>query len=245
MKTIGLIGGLSWESSAEYYRILNMEVARRLGGLHSAQSLLFSVDFAEIEALQHEGRWDEATAQMIEAAQRVERGGADCLLICSNTMHRMADAVQERISIPLLHIADATGERIRERGLTTVGLLGTRFTMEQDFYRGRLGSRYGLDVLIPEERERQVVHDVIYSELVRGEIRSASREAYQQIIAHLIERGAQGIILGCTEIMLLITQEDSTAPIFDTTTLHAQAAVDFALAPAPTSGSAAEAARQP
>jgi aspartate racemase len=233
MKTIGLIGGMSWESSAEYYRIINEEVVRRLGGLHSAQILLFSVDFAEIETLQHEGKWDEATVHMIEAAQRIERGGAECVLICTNTMHRMAEAVQEQIAIPLLHIADATGERIREQGLTTVGLLGTRFTMEQDFYRGRLQARYGLEVLIPETGERQVVHEVIYGELVRGEVRPTSREAYRRIIAHLVAQGAEGIILGCTEIMLLITQEDSAVPVFDTTALHAYAAVDFALAPPP------------
>ncbi len=233
MKTIGLIGGMSWESSAVYYRIVNEEVARRMGGLHSARSLMFSVDFAEIEALQHEGRWDEATARMIAAARRVERGGADCVLLCTNTMHRMADAVQERIGIPLLHIADATGERIKAHGLTTVGLLGTRFTMEQDFYRGRLRERYGLDVIIPDEEERRVVHGVIYSELVRGDVRPDSREAYKRVIARLIDRGAEGVILGCTEVMLLIGQEDSPAPIFDTTTIHAQAAVDYALSPLP------------
>ncbi len=232
MKTIGLIGGMSWESSAVYYRIINETVAQRLGGLHSAQSLLFSVDFAEIEALQHQGRWDEATARMIEAAQRVERGGADCVLLCTNTMHRMADDVQRSIAIPLLHIADATGERVRAQGLTTVGLLGTRFTMEGDFYRGRLRERYGLAVLIPDAEERQVVHEVIYRELVLGHVRSASREAYKRAIAHLVARGAQGVILGCTEIMLLITQADSPVPVFDTTTIHAQAAVAYALTPA-------------
>ncbi len=232
MKTIGLIGGMSWESSAVYYRIINETVAQRLGGLHSAQSLLFSVDFAEIEALQHQGRWDEATARMIEAAQRVERGGADCVLLCTNTMHRMADDVQGSIAIPLLHIADATGERVRAQGLTTVGLLGTRFTMEGDFYRGRLRERYGLAVLIPDAEERQVVHEVIYRELVLGQVRSASREAYKRAIAHLVARGAQGVILGCTEIMLLITQADSPVPVFDTTTIHAQAAVAYALTPA-------------
>ncbi len=221
MRTIGLIGGMSWESSAVYYRIINETVARRLGGLHSARSLMFSVDFAEIEALQHQGRWDEASVQMIDAAQRLERGGADCVVLCTNTMHRMADAVQERIGIPLLHIADATGERIKAQGMATVGLLGTRFTMEQDFYRGRLRERYGLEVLIPNEEQRRVVHAVIYDELVRGDVRPVSREAYRRVIAQLITRGAEGIILGCTEIMLLITQEASAAPIFDTTTIHA------------------------
>jgi aspartate racemase len=234
---------MSWESSAEYYRIINEAVARRLGGLHSAQSLLFSVDFAEIETLQHQGRWDEATLLMVEAAQRLERGGADCVVLCTNTMHRMADAIQEQVAIPLLHIADATGKRIRERGLATVGLLGTRFTMEQDFYRGRLRARYSLDVIIPDERERRIVHDVIYRELVRGDVRPASREAYAEIIAHLVEHGAEGIILGCTEIMLLVTQEDSPVPVFDTTTIHALAAVDFALAT--TSPGAAELSSEP
>ncbi len=231
MKTIGLIGGMSWESSAEYYRIINQEVARRLGGLHSARSLMFSVDFAEIEALQSQGRWDEATVRMIEAARQVERCGADLVLLCTNTMHKMAGAVQEGVAIPLLHIADATGERVRARGLTTVGLMGTRFTMEQDFYQGRLRERYGLDVLIPDAEERQVVHEVIYRELVLGQVHPASKEAYKRAIEHLVTRGAQGVILGCTEIMLLITQEDSPVPIFDTTTIHAQAAVDYALAP--------------
>ena len=229
MKTIGLIGGMSWESSAEYYRIINEEVARRLGGTHSAQSLMFSVDFAEIEALQHQDRWDEATARMVDAARRLERGGADCVLLCTNTMHKLADAVQRSIAVPLLHIADATGTRVRERGLTAVGLLGTRYTMEQNFYRGRLRERYGLEVLIPGAEDRQVVHGVIYGELVRGRILPESRQAYARIIASLAAQGAQGIVLGCTEIMLLIGQEDSPVPVFDTTTIHAQAAVDYAL----------------
>jgi aspartate racemase len=232
MRTIGLIGGMSWESSAAYYRLINQETARRLGGLHSARSLLYSVDFAEVEALQHQGRWDEATALMVEAARRVERGGADLVLLCTNTMHRMADAVQAGVGIPLLHIADATGACIHGRGLRTVGLLGTRFTMEQDFYRGRLARCYGLAVLIPEpEAERQVVHDIIYDELCRGEVRAVSREAYRRVIGGLVTRGAQGIVLGCTEIMLLIGQEDSPVPVFDTTSLHAHAAVEAALAP--------------
>ncbi len=230
MKTIGLIGGMSWESSAEYYRIINEETARRLGGLHSARSLMYSVDFAEVEALQHQGRWEKATVLVIDAAQRLERGGADLVLLCTNTMHKMAEAVQESIAVPLLHIVDATGARVREEGLTTVGLLGTRFTMEQDFYRGRLVARHGLDVLIPEpESERQMVHDVIYDELCRGEVRDRSREAYKDTIKGLVARGAQGVILGCTEIMLLIAQEDSPVPVFDTTAIHAHAAVTAAL----------------
>jgi aspartate racemase len=230
MKTIGLIGGMSWESSAQYYRILNEEVARHLGGLHSARTLMYSVDFAEIESLQTQDRWDELAGRMIEAARRLEHGGADCVLICANTMHRMADAVQEQIAIPLLHIADATGARIAGCGLKTVGLLGTRYTIEHAFYRERLETHFGLRVLIPEADERQFVHDVIFGELVLGEVCSSSREAYKRVIEHLVARGAEGIILGCTEFMLLISQADSSVPIFDTTTIHAHAAVDFALA---------------
>jgi aspartate racemase len=229
MKTIGLIGGMSWESSAEYYRIINQTMARRLGGLHSARSLMFSADFAEIESLQHLGRWDEAAALMVDAAQRLERGGADFVVLCTNTMHRVAEVMEARIGIPLLHIADPTGHRIQAQGIRAVGLLGTRFTMEHEFYRGRLTDRFGLDVCVPDETEREIVHRVIYDELVRGEARPASRAAYQRIIGGLIERGAEGIILGCTEIMLLITQADSSVPIFDTTTLHAEAAVAYAL----------------
>jgi aspartate racemase len=231
VKTIGLIGGMSWESTLTYYRLLNEEVARRLGGLHSAQCLLFSVDFAGIEALQHQDRWEEATACMVDAARRLERGGADCILICTNTMHISADAVQGQITIPLLHIADVTGDCVAARGLHRVGLLGTRFTMEQDFYRDRLARRSGLDVLVPESAaDRQIVHDVIYDELCLGVVNPASREAYKRIITGLVARGAEGIILGCTEIMLLIAQADCDVPVFDTTSIHARAAVDFALA---------------
>ncbi len=229
---IGLIGGMSWESSAEYYRIINREVRDRLGGVHSARSLMWSVDFGEIERLQHRGEWERLTEEMRDAARRLERGGADIVLLCTNTMHRMADAVAAAISIPLLHIADPTAEKIKAAGLTCIGLLGTAFTMEQDFYKGRLQQRYGLDVLVPETDERRVVHEVIYHELVAGQVLPASRAAYRKIIAGLVARGAQAIILGCTEIMLLVKDEDSTVPLFDTTTLHATAAVDFALAPA-------------
>ena len=229
-RVIGLIGGLSWESSAEYYRIINETVRARLGGLRSARCLMWSFDFGAIEALQHAGRWDDATAQMIDAARRLERGGADLVLICSNTMHRMADEIAAAIAIPLLHIADPTAERIRAQGIKCVGLLGTAFTMEQDFYRGRLAQRFGLDVLVPNAAARAVVHRVIYDELVRGVVRPESREAYRDIIADLVAHGAQAIILGCTEIMLLVRPEDSTVPLFDTTTIHAEAAVDFALA---------------
>lgn len=229
MKTIGLIGGLSWESSIEYYRIINEEINKRLQGLHCAKSVMYSFDFEEIVSLQHQGRWDEATALMVEAARCVERGSADLLLICTNTMHKMADQVQSCINIPLLHIADVTAEKILAQGLKTVGLLGTAFTMEQDFYTGRLARRYGLEVLVPDEEERKIVHDVIYKELCVGVIHESSKEAYKQIIASLVARGAEAIILGCTEIMLLLKQEDSPVPLFDTTTLHAQAAVAYAL----------------
>ncbi|HKD75829.1 MAG TPA: aspartate/glutamate racemase family protein [Ktedonobacterales bacterium] len=230
MKTIGLIGGLSWESSSEYYRIINETVARRLGGLHSAQSIMFSFDFAAIEALQYQGRWDDATIVMIEAAQQIERGGADVAIICSNTMHKMADAVQEHIDIPLIHIADPTGEAIVAQGLRRVGLLATKFTMEQDFYRGRLAERFGLDVITPDADKRQIVHAVIYDELCRGTVREESKARYVGIIHNLIARGAEGIFLGCTEIEMLIGPADSPVPVFDTTALHAEAAVAFALA---------------
>lgn len=230
MQTIGLIGGMSWESSAQYYRIINQEVRARLGGVHSARSLMLSVDFGEIERLQHAGDWAALTVQMIDAARRLERGGADFFLLCTNTMHRMADDVAANVSIPLLHIADPTAETIKAAGYRRVGLLGTAFTMEQDFYKGRLAGKFGLEVLVPDEADRLVVHEVIYRELVVGEVVAASRAAYRDIIARLVARGAQAIILGCTEIMLLVQPEDSAVPLFDTTTLHAQAAVARALA---------------
>ena len=228
-KIIGLIGGMSWESSAEYYRIINERVRERLGTLHSARCLMWSFDFAEIEALQHAGRWDKATELLIEAARRLERGGADFLLICTNTMHRMADDVQAAVVIPLLHIADPTAERIKAAGLNRVGLLGTAFTMEQDFYKGRLTARHGLDVIVPDEEDRHTVHRVIYDELVQGRVEEISRAAYRAIIARLVARGAEAIILGCTEIMLLVRPEDSPVPLFDTTAIHADAAVERAL----------------
>ena len=226
---IGLIGGMSWESSAEYYRIINQTVRDRLGGLRSARCLMWSFDFGEIEALQHAGRWDEAAALMIDAAQRLERGGADFFLICTNTMHRMADQVQAAVRIPLLHIADPTAERIKAEGITRVGLLGTAFTMEQDFYKGRLQQRFGLHVLVPGADDRAVVHRVIYDELVQGRVEPASRDAYRAVIARLVGRGAEAVILGCTEIMLLVKPEDSPVPLFDTTGIHAEAAVERAL----------------
>lgn len=229
MKTIGMIAGMSWESSLEYYRLVNEGVKAGLGGLHSAKCVLVSVDFAEIEVLQREGRWDEATQAMIDVARQVQAGGADFLLICTNTMHKMAQEVQASIEIPLLHIADAAAEAIKARGLHKVGLLGTRFTMEENFYRGRLAEKYGLEVLIPDEADRAIVHHVIYEELVLGKIVPASKLEYQRIIASLIQQGAEGIILGCTEIGLLVKDEDSRVPLFDTTSIHAQAAVEMAL----------------
>ena len=226
---IGLIGGMSWESSAEYYRIINRAVRHRLGGVHSARSLMWSVDFADVEQLQHRGEWDKLSEEMQDAARRLERGGADFLLLCTNTMHRMADDVAAAVAIPLLHIADPTARAVRKAGLQRVGLLGTAFTMEQAFYKGRL-TTHGLDVLVPDAEDRRTVHDIIYRELVAGQVLPASRAAYREIIGRLIARGAQGIILGCTEIMLLVSDADSAAPLFDTTTLHALAAVEQALA---------------
>jgi aspartate racemase len=230
LPVIGLIGGLSFESSAEYYRLINEGVRARLGAMRSARCLMWSFDFGEIEALQHAGDWDQATALMIDAAQRLESGGADFFLICSNTMHRMADAIAAAVAIPLLHIADPTGERIVASAIKRVGLLGTAFTMEQEFYRGRLAQRFGLDVLIPDAADRALVHRVIYDELVQGKIVPASRQAYRDVIARLVARGAQGIILGCTEIMLLVRPDDSAVPLFDTTRLHVEAAIARALA---------------
>ena len=229
MKTIGLIGGLSWESSIEYYRLINQETQKRLGGLHSAKCLMYSFDFDEIENLQAAGDWDAATRRMTEAAISLQRGGADCIVICSNTMHRMADEVSAAVDLPLLHIADATAAAIRAAGLGRVGLLGTRFTMEQDFYRGRLVDRFGLDVIVPGAANRETVHRIIYEELVRGIINDASRAQYQAVIEALRTEGAEAIILGCTEIGLLIGDQLSPIPLFDTTVLHARAAVDWAL----------------
>jgi aspartate racemase len=229
MKTIGMIGGMSWESSVEYYRLTNQAVRQHLGGVHSAKSVMVSVDFGEIEALQVSGRWDEAARMMVQAALQVERGGADFLIICTNTMHRMANEVSQAISIPLLHIADTTAEQVRQRGFQRVGLLGTRYTMEEDFYKGRLESKYRLEVLVPQQAGRDIVHRIIYDELVVGVIKPESKQAYLQVIQQLAERGAQGVILGCTEIGLLVKDADSPLPLFDTTLIHAQAAVDYAL----------------
>ena len=232
MKTIGLIGGMSWESSTEYYRIINEEVRDRLGKLHFAQSLMYSVDFAE--KLQREGRREgrrkEATESMVDAARRLEKRGADFLVICANTMHKMADEVQSCVAIPLLHVVDATAESVKGRGLETVGLLGTRFMMEEDLYRGRLARKHGLEVRVPEALDRERVHRVIFDELVAGELRQESKADLLRIIDGLIARGAKGIILGCTEIPLLIKGGDCSIPIFDTTRIHARAAAEMALA---------------
>jgi aspartate racemase len=229
MKTIGLLGGVTWHSTVEYYRLINAGVQSRLGGSHSAKCILYSVEFAEVERLQHEGGWDALSGFVVDVARRIEQAGADFLVICANTIHRAAEAVEAATSIPLLHIADATAGEIRKQGLRTVGLLGTRFTMEQDFYRCRLEQRHHLEVLIPSEEERKRVHDVIYNELGRGIIADASREDYKSIIQNLQARGAEGVILGCTEIPLLIRQGDCSLPVFDTTAIHAAAAVQWAL----------------
>jgi aspartate racemase len=228
MKTIGLVGGMSWESSAEYYRLLNELVRERLGGLHSARCVLYSVDFAEIEALQVAGEWERAGEVLAGVAKGVEAAGADLVLICTNTMHKVAEQVQEALSVPLLHLADATADAVLRGGLRRVGLLGTAFTMEQDFYRVRLAAR-GLEVLVPDADGRALVHRVIYEELCLGVVRAESRAAYQGVIADLVRDGAEGVILGCTEIELLIGQEHSPVPVFPTTRLHAEAAVTAAL----------------
>ncbi len=229
MRMIGLIGGMSWESSAEYYRLLNQGIRDRLGPTASARCVLWSFDFSEIERLQHEGDWESLTFRMIDAARRIEAAGADVLLLCTNTMHRMADAVQSAVGIPLLHIADPTAERIKAGCFRRVGLLGTAFTMEHDFYKGRLRREHGLDVIVPNDVDRATVHQIIYGELVAGRVTSGSRDAFRAVIARLVDDGAEAVILGCTEIMLLVQPEDSPVPLFDTTALHAQAAIEAAL----------------
>lgn len=229
MKIIGMIGGMSWQSSCEYYRIINKLVAEKLGGTHSAKCVMVSLDFAEIEQLQNIGDWEKATDMLVASAQQVEKTGADFLLICTNTMHLMADDIEKKIDIPLLHIADATAERIQALGFETVGLLGTRFTMEENFYKGRLKEKYHIQTIIPEEFEIEIVHNVIYQELVLGRINPESKREYLKIISKLANRGAQGIVLGCTEIPLLIKQQDTPVPLFDTTCIHAEFAVNMAL----------------
>jgi len=229
MKTIGLLGGMSWESSALYYEILNEEVKKRLGGLHSARCVMLSVDFQAIEELQHRGDWEAAGELLADEAQRIESAGADLLLICTNTMHKVAPRIEKAITIPLLHIADATAEAIRERGHGSVGLLGTRFTMEQEFYAGRLRKKWGLEVLTPEENDREIVHRIIYDELVLGIVREESRAEFLRIMEKLRDRGAQGIIEGCTEIGMLVGPEHTDIPLFDTTRIHAIKAVEESL----------------
>jgi aspartate racemase len=229
MKIIGLIGGMSWESSAQYYKIINEAVRDRIHPLENARSLMFTVNFHEIERLQHAERWDEAGEILAEAALRLEAGGADCIVLCTNTMHKLADFITDAVQIPMLHIADATAQAVVARGIKRIGLLGTGFTMEHDFYKGRLEQNFGLEVLTPEKPDRDVIHNIIYNELCAGIVKPSSKLEYVQIMQKLVEAGAQGIILGCTEIMLLVGQSDSSVPVFDTTTLHALAAVDFAL----------------
>lgn len=228
MKTIGLIGGMSWESTQTYYRLINQHVRTALGGLHSAKVVLYSVDFAEIEALQHQGNW-QATAEILAAAGKaVEAAGADFLVLCTNTMHKVAEPLEAAVSIPLLHIADATAQVLQQQGITCVGLLGTRFTMEQVFYIERL-QRHGIEVVVPTEPQRERLHSVIYQELCLGVVKADAKADYLEIVASLAERGAQGVILGCTEIGLLIQQADTSVPLFDTTEIHAEQAVQRAL----------------
>ncbi|GGL51224.1 aspartate/glutamate racemase family protein [Sporolactobacillus putidus] len=228
MKTIGLIGGLSWESTAEYYRYINMSVQKEMGGLHSAKCFMYSFDFDEIAALQRAGEWGKATDLMVQAAVKLEIAGADALVICTNTMHKMAPEVQDAVSIPLIHIADAAAKAIQKQGLTKVGLLGTQFTMEQDFYKNRL-MEYGISTIIPDEEDRLVIHNIIFQELCQGIYSPSSKEKYLQIIEKLVSQGAEGIVLGCTEIPLLIKQQDCSLPVFDTTSIHATEAASFAL----------------
>ena len=229
MKTIGLIGGMSWESTEFYYRQINEGIRDQLGGLHSAKILLYSVDFAPIEKLQHIGDWDATAEILASAAQSLEAGGADFFLICTNTMHRVADSVSAAVDIPLLHIADAAGESLKADGIKRVGLLGTAFTMEQDFYKNRICEHYGIEVLVPDSEDRKQVHDIIYQQLVLGDVRSESRKIYLDIIERLEQCGCQAIILGCTEICMLVGQKDTKIKLYDTTSIHAQLAVNRAL----------------
>ena len=229
MKTIGMIGGMSWESTAEYYRIVNQKVKKRLGGLHSAKCVMFSVDFHVIETLQYQNQWDEAGRLLADAAGKVEKGGADFFIICTNTMHKVADFVQQHVQIPFLHIADPTAKKIKAAGIQKIALLGTRFTMMEDFYKGKLVRDHGLTVIIPSDAEMGIIHKVIYDELCLGIVKDSSRDQYTETIDHLVKRGAEGVILGCTEIGLLIKKGDSQIPVFDTTVIHAEAAVDYAL----------------
>ncbi|MDG3075999.1 aspartate/glutamate racemase family protein [Bacillus halotolerans] len=228
MKTIGLIGGMSWESSAEYYRIINEEIKKKLGGLHSAKCLLYSVDFKEIEHYQSVGAWEKAGEALGEVARSLEKAGADFIVICTNTMHKVLGYIQEMITIPILHIADATAEQIIRQDIRSVGLLGTNYTMEQDFYKSRIAS-HDINVIVPDDDERELINNIIYQELCLGEIKQSSKNIYKKIINNLVDRGAEGIILGCTEIGLLVKVEDSKVPLFDTTLIHAQKAVNKSL----------------
>ncbi|AKL75038.1 aspartate/glutamate racemase family protein [Bacillus velezensis] len=228
MKTIGLIGGMSWESSAEYYRIINEEIKKKLGGLHSAKCLLYSVDFKEIEHYQSIGAWDKAGEALGQVARSLEKAGADFIVICTNTMHKVLGYIQEMITIPILHIADATAEQIIRQDNRSVGLLGTKYTMEQDFYKSRIAS-HDINVIVPDDDERELINNIIYQELCLGEIKQSSKNIYKKIINNLVGRGAEGIILGCTEIGLLVKVEDSEVPLFDTTLIHAQKAVNKSL----------------
>jgi aspartate racemase len=230
MRTIGLIGGMSWESTVHYYRHINEAIKARLGGLHSAQLVLVSVDFHHIERMQSAGEWQAAGEHLAECARALAAAGAECVVICANTMHKVAPQIEAAVRLPLLHVTDATGEAIRRAGLSKVGLLGTRYTMAEPFYKDRLRERFGLEVLIPDEADRAAANRIIFEELVRGQVLEASRVAMRRIMVRLVERGAQGIILGCTEFSLLLGDEDASVPLFDTTLLHAQAAVEWALA---------------
>jgi aspartate racemase len=236
MKTIGMIGGMSWESTVPYYRIANETVARRLGGLHSAKVLLASVDFAEVERMQRDGDWEAAGRLLADTARSLERAGADFLLVCTNTMHKVAGAIESAVGIPLLHIADATATEVKARGIARVGLLGTRFTMEQDFYRGRLRERHGIEAVIPGEADRALVHRVIYDELCLGKVLEASRAEFRRVIGGLVAQGAHGVLLACTEIPMLVGEADSPVPVFDTTAIHARAAAGWALEGVPAAG---------
>jgi len=229
VKMLGLIGGMTWHSTADYYRLINEGVATKLGGYRSAEMVMVSVDFAPVEDLQTKGDWTGLGRMMVRAAETLEGAGAEAIVICANTMHQLAPDIEAAVRLPIIHIADAAAAEIRKRGVRTVGLLGTRYTMEMDFYRARLQDRHGLKVLVPDAAGRDVVHGIIYDELGQGIIRDASRRAYVGIIEELVKRGAEGVILGCTEIPLLIKEKDSPVPVFDTTALHAAAAVDFAL----------------
>lgn len=229
MKTIGLLGGMTWESSLEYYRIINQEARKQLEGLHSAKIVLYSVDFYEIDLLQRQGNWQKATDILVNACCALERAGVDFIVMCTNTMHKLAEDIQTHISLPLLHIAEATGTRIVTQGLQKVALLGTRFTMEEDFYKGKLGEDYHLKVIVPEKADRETIHTVIFQELCHGIINPSSKESFLEIIGRCVHKGAEGVILGCTEIPLLISAQDVSVPVFDTTTIHAQKAFDYAI----------------